>query len=45
MLGLFFDPEDRGNTLFETLTFNGVHSVMSQTTELFIITTVENPES
>jgi hypothetical protein len=37
LLGLFFDPEDGGNTFLQKhlLTFNKLHSVISQKTKLF----------
>jgi hypothetical protein len=42
LLGLFFNPEDGGDIFFpkQRLAFNGLHSVISQKTELFIITAV-----
>jgi hypothetical protein len=35
LLGLFFDPEDGGDTFFprHRLTFNGLHGVVSQRIE------------
>jgi hypothetical protein len=40
LLGLFFDPEDDGDPPKCWLTFNRLHSVISQKTELFITTAV-----
>jgi hypothetical protein len=48
LLGLFFDPEDRGDVPPKRLlTFKGLHSVISQKIELFITTAVgtSNPTS
>jgi hypothetical protein len=40
LIGLFFDPEYGGEMFLRRLTFNGLYGVMSQKTELFIITAV-----
>jgi hypothetical protein len=46
LLGLYFDPEDGGDVPPKSpLAFNGLHSVISQKIELFIITAVGTSNS
>jgi hypothetical protein len=41
LLGLLFDPEDCGD-MFCRVIFTGVHGVVSQKTDQFIVTTVKS---